>query len=35
MTPTIVVCIAVIVAVVVFVLIMFVGFVLARRPKEG
>ena len=35
MTPTIVVCIAVLVAVVVFVVIMFVGFVLARRrPQE-
>jgi len=33
MTPTIVVCIAVLVAVVVFVVIMFVGFVLARRHK--
>jgi hypothetical protein len=35
MTPTIVVCIAVVVAVVVFVSIMFVGFVLARRRKAS
>ena len=35
MTPTIVVCIAVLVAVVVFVVIMFVGFVLARRHKAS
>ena len=33
MTPTIVVCIAVIVAVVVFAVMMFAGFVLARRHK--
>jgi len=33
MTTTIVVCIAVLVAVVVFILIMFAGFVLARRHK--
>jgi len=35
MTTTVVVCLAVLVAVVAFVLYMFAGFVLSRRHKEG
>jgi hypothetical protein len=34
MTPTVVVCLAVLVAIVVFAVIMMIGFVLSRRPKE-